>query len=67
MRVPEGTRGILLKGCPPAGDSDWVLCVCEKKKSGWGMVAQWWGALPPKPPGMSAANQAASVVIDVSA
>ena len=28
------------------------------------MVAQWWGALPPKPPGMSAANQAASVVID---
>ena len=28
------------------------------------MVAQWWGALPPKPPGMSAANQAASVGID---
>ena len=49
---------------PPAGDIDWVLCVCEKKKSGWGMVAQWWGELPPNPPGMSAANQAASVGID---
>ena len=31
------------------------------------MVAQWWGALPPNPPGMSAANQAASVVIDFAA
>ena len=35
---------------PPAGDSDWVLCVCEKKKSGWGVVAQWWGAPAPQTP-----------------
>ena len=33
-------------------------------EGGWDMVAQWWGALPPKPAGMSAANQTASLVAD---
>ena len=54
--MPPGSPRVP-QGCPAVPPSPMV----------GDMVAQWWGALPPKPPGMSAANQAASVVIDFAA